>query len=69
MTKFLTTAELADHLGVAPQTIRNLLNTRPKALPRAYRILGMRKVLFRADEVESFLVARQHAVKKTNCTN
>lgn len=67
--KLLTTTELADLLGVAPQTIRNLLHKQPESLPCAYRIRGMRKVLFRADDVESFLVSRQTAVKQDCRTN
>ena len=59
MTKLLTTAELAQSIGLATQTVRNLLHTHPEKLPRADRMNGMRKVLFRADDVESFLVARK----------
>jgi excisionase family DNA binding protein len=67
--KLFTTTELANLLGLAPQTIRNLLHTQPESLPCAYRIRGMRKVLFRADDVASFLESRQEAVKQDSRTN
>jgi excisionase family DNA binding protein len=51
--EWLTVAELADHLGVSPKTIRNQLSK--KKFPIKHRKVGG-KVLFRAKDIESLPV-------------
>jgi hypothetical protein len=52
--KWLTTTELADILGLAPQTIYNKLQTCPESLPTVTRIPGIRGPRWSQQAVRQF---------------
>ena len=64
MLNLLDTNELAQTLHISARSLRNRLSLNPSSLPPVVRFPGLRKVLFRHEDVQSFISAHIQVQKR-----
>ena len=64
MLNLLDTNQLAQTLHISARSLRNRLSLNPSSLPPAVRLPGLRKVLFRHEDVQDFISNHVQLPKK-----
>lgn len=64
MLNLLDTNQLAQTLHISAKSLRNRLSLNPASLPPVVRLPGLRKVLFRHEDVDAYINRHVQAQKR-----